>query len=137
MRKSRQESEATRIPRIEAARSFVATVNAATPCARCGGGPIEWHNPTHVLGRKSYRIGYAVAHGRRVEEIAAEMDASTPLCRRCHMAEDGRLARFASEARTRDKTKPARSCVRCGLLYKPTRRGLCSRCYDRQRSRQR
>ena len=57
------------------------------------------------------------------------------LCRTCHMRLDGRLEAFRLQAMTRDKTQPPKPCSECGRLYKPLRRGLCARCYDRTHPR--
>jgi hypothetical protein len=86
------------------ARAFVRDVNARTVCAHCGSQPIEWHNPEHVeLNRRDFRIGRMVSIGRPIEKIQEEMAACTPLCRRCHMKEDGRLKKFVA-ARVRRLT---------------------------------
>lgn len=115
------------------AQAFVAEVNARTFCAHCGAQPIEWHNPDHVaLGRQKYRIGEMAAAGYSTRKIEAEMVACTPLCRRCHMAEDGRLEAFADN-RPRFTPQPPKPCADCGELYKPLRRGQCNRCYLRRR----
>ena len=47
----------------------------------------DWHNPEHVEAPVR-RVGRMVGIGRSVEAIQAEIDQCTPLCRRCHMAED-------------------------------------------------
>lgn len=52
------------------------------------------------------------------------------LCRRCHMMVDGRLERNLAGGRV---PKPPKRCAECERLYKPLRRGLCSRCYDKRR----
>lgn len=76
-------------------RAFVDAANARTVCAHCGAQPIEWHNPEHVLlGRQLMRISAMASTTRTTEAIQAEMDRCTPLCRRCHMVEDGRMKRF-------------------------------------------
>lgn len=54
-----------------------------------------------------------------------------PLCRRCHMARDGRLARFPMLPR-RARTPP-RPCIVCAQLAKPLRRGRCHACNERHR----
>ena len=79
-------------------RAYVDSVNARTVCAHCGAQPIEWHNPEHVeLNRQDWRIGRMVNLPRSIAAIQAEMDRCTPLCRRCHMAEDGRLGAFSAK----------------------------------------
>lgn len=77
------------------ARAFVIRINAQTYCAHCGSQPIEWHNPEHVeRNREHFRIGRMVSFGKAIAAIKREMSLCTPLCRRCHMAEDGRLKAF-------------------------------------------
>lgn len=52
------------------------------------------------------------------------------LCRRCHMAVDGRLddfTRLGKAPKPHLKT-PITPCVICGQPYKPLRKGRCSRC---------
>ncbi len=112
--------------------AFVAKINARTVCAHCGAQPVEWHNPEHVeLGRKLFRIGHLVG-GASLKSIETEMARCTPLCRRCHMREDGRMRGFMVQA-TRAKTQPPKPCRECGELAKPLRRGFCARCDDRRR----
>ena len=101
------------------ARAFVKDVNAKTVCAHCGAQPIEWHNPEHVeKGRQAYRISRLVQAPRTITVIRAEMDRCTPLCRRCHMAEDGRLRRFI-EARGGRHAKRAADRAREAAARKP------------------
>lgn len=107
-------------------RSFVAEINSRTFCAHCGAQPIEWHNPEHVeLNRRNFRIGSMVTQGRSVEAITAEIARCTPLCRRCHLIEDGRLPAIARVA-------GPRPCAECGQPSLLLSRGRCRRCYRRQ-----
>ena len=121
---------------VARARAFVDEVNARTVCAHCGASKIEWHNPEHVLpGRHLYRISAMVCRGRTIEEIKAELVRCTPLCRRCHMWEDGRLKAFvanADQVRARKVASPGKPCIECTVISKPLRRGLCKRCSSRQ-----
>lgn len=129
---TRNDTERFRQLRI-VARAYVREVNAGTVCAHCGAQPIEWHNPEHVdQNRQDYRISRLANRGAPVATIRAEMDRCTPLCRRCHMAEDGRLAAFMVHAHA-PKTKTVPPCRGCGRESKPLRRGLCGRCNSRQR----
>ena len=116
-------------------RAFVDEVNARTGCVHCGAQPIEWHNPEHVeRNRKAFRISSMRASGVSIEGIQAEMDRCTPLCRRCHMAEDGRLSELRRNARLADDRRAAvapKPCGECGRPYKPLSRGLCKPCYRR------
>lgn len=51
---------------------------------------LDWHNPEHVV-RPIRRISRMVGLGASVWNIAREIACCTPLCRRCHMTEDGRI----------------------------------------------
>jgi hypothetical protein len=78
---------------VDRAKAFVAWVNARTACRDCDKQPVQWHNPTHITeNRRQWRIGSLAAHGFPIDVIWDEMMASVPLCARCHMVEDGRLA---------------------------------------------
>lgn len=131
--------ERAKIKHLEMARArnqeFVANVNARTFCAHCAAQPIEWHNPDHVnLNRQGYRISNMTWKGRAIATIQAEMDRCTPLCRRCHMAEDGRMKHFVAAAGGRkDGPQPPKPCAVCARDAKPLRRGLCHRCDERKR----
>jgi hypothetical protein len=120
--------------RIAERRAIVAEINARTFCAHCGAQPIEWHNPEHVaLNRQRYRISSLVAGRRAIRVIQEEMARCTPLCRRCHMREDGRLKTLVDNRPYKlGERAPLKPCSNCNLLYKPMRKGLCRRCYDRQ-----
>lgn len=114
-------------------RAFVDEINARTACAHCGGQPVEWHNPEHVaLHRESYRIGAMIDNQSTTAAIQEEMDRSTPLCRRCHMIEDGRMATFMAQANA-PKNQPPKPCIDCGQPSKPLRKGRCHRCNERRR----
>ena len=115
--------------------SFVDEINRRTVCAHCGSQPIEWHNPEHVeLNRQDQRISNLVWQPAAIVTIEAEMARCTPLCRRCHMREDGRAKALQEKQSTRIPSEP-RPCAECGRLEKPLRRGLCGRCYDVRRRR--
>lgn len=110
------------------ARAFISEVNAQTVCAHCGAQPVEWHNPEHVeLNRRHMRISAMVNSGCPIPSIREELVRCTPLCRRCHMVEDGRLATFVIA------TKEPSPCLECSRVYKPLRHGLCARCETRRR----
>jgi hypothetical protein len=118
-------------------RAFIEEINARTVCAHCGVQPIEWHNPEHVLpGRALYRISHMVRTIRAIAAIRAELDRCTPLCRRCHMKEDGRMSVFLVQAR-KSKTQPPKPCIECHQPAKPLRRQRCEQCYERHRSHMR
>jgi hypothetical protein len=115
--------------------AFVAEVNARTVCAHCGAQPVEWHNPEHVLpNRQSWRIANLVWQPAGIQKITDELARCTPLCRRCHMREDGRLVRLhAAKPMQPGVRMPPSPCMECDLPYTPLRRGRCRRCYDRRR----
>jgi hypothetical protein len=51
------------------------------------------------------------------------------LCRRCHMAEDGRLERFRAMAKSKKGCRiPDKACVRCHAMVHVTRKGRCNNC---------
>jgi len=104
--------------------------------------PLVWRQSGHKQARRWFALTTCAecevvpATERHHWDGNAANNAPTnvvALCRRCHMRIDGRLETFREQARTRDKIQPAKPCSRCGRLYKPLRRGMCSRCYDRQR----
>jgi hypothetical protein len=110
-------------------RAFVAAIRSRTVCANCGGQPVEWHNPDHVLlNRQAFRISRMVNDARPLAAIEQEIACCTPLCRRCHLTEDGRLAALQSKSRAQPKRAP-KPCVACDCLAKPLRRGMCDACY--------
>ena len=117
-------------------RAFIKELNARTFCAHCGAQPVEWHNPEHVqLNRQAYRISALVQAPRSIAVIEAELARCTPLCRKCHMAEDGRLSRFYAMA-SAPKTYlhvGLLPCTSCSKPAKPLRRGLCNACNSRER----
>jgi len=116
------------------AQAFVAELNARTHCAHCGAQPIEWHNPEHVeLNRKGYRISGMAASGASIHRIERELARCTPLCRRCHMAEDGRLAKLIERVTAPRPPVDPKPCVDCSTPYKPLRRGRCMKCDCRHR----
>lgn len=115
--------------RTTEARDFVDALNARTVCAHCGKQPIEWHNPEHVeLNRKNFRISSLVARHFPIDKIQAEIARCIPLCRSCHMKEDGRMRNLTPGA----TVVPPSPCVECGRVFKPLRRGFCGPC-DRKR----
>lgn len=77
-------------PRRAAAREYVDGLRKTTTCAACGQPMRDWHNPEHVHSPHQ-RIANMVTHGVPISEITAEIAVCIPLCRACHMREDGRL----------------------------------------------
>ena len=118
------------VKRVLATR-FVDRVNRNTSCARCGGGPIEWHHEDHPEF-PNRRVSSLRAQGASLRRIVREMRVCTPLCRTCHMTVDGRLdALRLSGPYTKGQTYVGLlPCKCCGREYKPLRRGLCSSCYN-------
>jgi len=108
------------------ARSHVVAVRAATTCRECGRQPIDFHRTEHEQ-HPSWRVANLATAGRSIERIDAEIACCIPLCRRCHMRMDGRLQKLGTHPR---QTTPAKPCAECGRMYKPLRRGKCSRCYQ-------
>ena len=125
-----------RMEAIERNRAYMADLKARTVCAHCGAQPVDWHNPEHVeLNRRRFRIGTMAGKGQSIAAIESELARCTPLCRRCHMAEDGRLAALASRRPGSQMKTPARPCAKCQRPYKPLRKGLCASCYGGQPER--
>lgn len=131
--KARGGSPMTQV-RQQTAKAFVADLNAKTLCAHCGDQPIEWHNPEHVeLNRRHFRISAMADRGYTPEKIQEELDRCTALCRSCHMKADGRLSALIESSPLKiGESLPPQPCQDCGRLYKPLRRGLCARDYDRR-----
>lgn len=84
---------------------------AADQCEKCGGSPAERHHKDTDTGNNA------------PENIAI-------LCRRCHMAEDGRLAKLAA---THPEALPARPCVTCSVLATRFWHGQCHKCNEYER----
>lgn len=84
-------------------------------CVRCGKPATDRH---HVNGNTA---------DNRPENVMI-------LCRSCHMALDGRAEKLAENSRARHRPLPPKPCLKCTRLYKPLRRGLCSACYERERT---
>lgn len=127
-------SKASKLKNRAIAMAFLAALNARSFCAHCSAQPIEWHNPEHVRpGRERYRISDLVNQPRSLQTIQAEIARCTPLCRRCHMTEDGRLSHFVTMASVPKPIGDARPCSDCGNPAKPLRRGLCNACNSRER----
>jgi hypothetical protein len=55
------------------------------------------------------------------------------LCRACHMKIDGRAAELSARSSAPRPIQDPKPCDNCASLYKPLRKGLCSRCYAKQR----
>lgn len=121
------------LERRQRAQQFIRNVNSGTVCAQCGKQPIEWHNEAHKI-KPYFRVSTLGIAGRSIERIQQEMDASIPLCRSCHMNEDGRNAELrASCPHKKDVRQPPKPCKACGTLTRPSWKGMCRGCYDYER----
>lgn len=118
--------------RIERNKKFVRRVRRFTVCANCGQQPVDWHREEHD-SHPNWRVGNLGRGTASIDRIKREIRACTPLCRRCHMELDGRLARFMEIAKASPPPRPMVYCSECGEAARPSRRGLCGRCYDRRR----
>ena len=119
-----------RAERRAIATAFLAEVNARTVCAHCGKQPVEWHNPDHV-NHSNARVSSLRTQGASIARIKQELEVCTPLCRTCHMVEDGRMGSLRNnqpyqKGKAYVSPKP---CTDCGKMTKPTRRGRCNHCY--------
>lgn len=121
-----------RVRNREIATAFLAELNARTVCQVCGGQPIEWHHEDHP-GQPNARVSSLRTQGLSLERIQREIDRCTPLCRSCHMREDGRLVELLKRApRQAGMVLPSGTCSDCGREFKPLRRGRCFPCYQRE-----
>lgn len=128
----KDERPESRQARITRNRAYVAARREETVCARCGAQPIDWHGEHHHAQPKR-RLFEMANHDYALQTIADEIARCTPLCRRCHMAEDGRMQRFVEAGMGwRSVPKAVQPCQQCQRLYKPLRHNLCARCYERQ-----
>lgn len=87
------------------ASAFVSSIRQMTFCQRCGAQPIEWHNQEHE-GNPQRRIANMVGQGNTPIRILAEIEKCTALCRRCHMAIDGRTKKLVAAGGWRAKPRP-------------------------------
>ncbi len=128
-------SKERRIRNREIATVYVDLVNSMTDCLHCGGNPIEWHHDDHPVYPNA-RVSSLRAQGASISRIQQEMDRCVPLCRSCHMREDGRTEAL-HENKPNQKgvsTVGPRPCKECGVPAKPTRRGMCYSCYESARA---
>src|SRR5665647_1355588 len=70
---------------------YVKGVRAVTFCDICGAQPIEWHNEDHP-DCPHERVSSLVAQGKSRARVDAEIAKCVPLCKKCHMTIDGRMA---------------------------------------------
>lgn len=117
-------------------RTWYALVMAETECAKCGkqppieDWPIEWHHHTRTPRHAS--VAALVKLGASIARILEEMDRCSPLCRRCHMHEDGRAAQLTANKPMKKGVRYAPQlpdrCVRCGRRKAAYRPGICKQC---------
>ena len=106
--------EPHRVAARRKAKAFVAEWREFATCANCGRQPVDFHNPEH-LTKKANRICNMVSRGEKVKTIAAELRRCIPLCRSCHMKEDGRLeALNANKPRYKGIVIAPKQCSECG-----------------------
>lgn len=88
------------------AREFIANVRAETVCHSCGAQPVDFHRKEHEAV-PHFRVAFLAAQGRSAGRIQQEIDLSVALCRKCHMALDGRGQKLAaySIARKRESQR--------------------------------
>ncbi len=116
------------------ATKFVNKVNQQTLCQHCGTQPIEWHHADHPK-QPNARVSSLRTQGSSIRRIQQEMDRCTPLCRSCHMAEDGRTeALLASTPNQKGVVLVGlKPCIECEKPYKPLRKGRCWTCSEKYR----
>lgn len=125
----------TRGSRRTLASNFVSSLNTVTKCVKCGDQPIEWHREEHEKYPNS-RVSSLRTQGASIDRIKKEIKLCTPLCRRCHMKEDGRLVRLkANQPYQKGKVYVGKQkCKNCPKKQKPLRKGMCYTCYEKQRA---
>jgi hypothetical protein len=89
---------------------------ALTGCERCGAPATDRHHRDGDTGNNE------------PENVAL-------LCRRCHMALDGRLAEFVSHSMSQRGPQPPKPCSNCTRPSKPLRGGRCHACDEYLRRR--
>ena len=111
------------------ATEFVSSVNSKTFCAYCGKQPIEWHHADHP-NQPNARVSSLRTQGASITRIQLEMDRCTPLCRTCHMIEDNRMANLTGVYKKGVIYVGPKPCICCSRSVRPTRRGMCTGCYN-------
>lgn len=116
---------------------YVDALRAITTCKKCGNQPIEWHGEHHVKTSR-LRISNMVDLGYKLDDVKKEISRCEPLCRSCHMKEDGRTkalilsASIANKGKMKVDRKKCSECENISLLV----HGLCNKCYHKQYMRQ-
>lgn len=113
------------------AKQHVKNIRTVTVCRQCGAQPIDFHRDEHVQ-HPTWRVSNLAGGGAPIRRIDAEIELCVPLCRKCHMDLDGRLADLPRLAPRR--ILPPKPCEKCGQPAKPLRNGLCVRCDSRRRN---
>jgi len=117
---------------VAASCKFVDELRARTFCAKCGKQPIEWHHKNPAPGDRW--IAHLRIQGATIRRIEEELLKCEPLCRKCHMGDDGRLQRLTTnpiQPRKKGQTYvEAKPCVICKTVVKITRGDKCRSCYD-------
>ena len=113
---------------------YVETIRSNTFCEECDAQPVEWHHDDHPLKPNS-RVSSLMSQGVSIRRIQQEIDICEALCRSCHMAADGRTKKL-QDAKPRQAGSlhvPPKPCIVCLRMTKPTRRGMCYKCYTKSR----
>ena len=111
------------------ATDYVDSVNSATFCVNCGKQPIEWHGEHHPKN-PNVRISSLRTQGASLQRIKEEMEMCVPLCRSCHMKEDGRMDALKNNQPIKrgDVITQPKPCRCCGKMTKPMRNNMCVSC---------
>lgn len=97
--------------RRQMAKAYVQKIRATTVCRKCGRQPIEWHSEKHK-NHQHRRVGAMAMAGLPIATIAAEIKRCVPLCRRCHMVNDGRMEIAITNVRTAPRPRGDRHWTR-------------------------
>jgi hypothetical protein len=116
------------------AKEYVKRVRNATFCKECNSQPVEFHCTWHIIDGNA-RVPRMAARGCSIQAIKLEISKCEALCKSCHMKKDGRTKALEQSHPFRKGmtyTEPI-PCISCGFPAKPTRKGMCRECYDKQR----
>ncbi len=111
---------------------IVAAWRETTPCDLCSATPIEYHHFDHCK-KPWLRVSSLVNRGS-VNSVVQEIARCEKLCRSCHMKVDGRLNELHSNKPYQKGFRlPPANCIKCNRETRPSRKGMCYTCYEKQR----
>jgi len=115
------------------AKTYMKALRDRTVCAICGRQPVDFHHKDPDASKDRW-IAHLTVLGFPIPRIEAELAVCEPLCRSCHMKQDGRLAFLnANKPFPKGVQLPPKPCTSCGIPAKPLRKGLCNKCNHQKR----